>query len=173
MGEADPDRPPPVVIVRHRKERLSKCTLEPLRRRPGFRFLRYPDDEPPPLPGYVRLALEAPPLGAGDREAGAGLLILDATWRLVEPMARAYAHVPPRSLPRLRTAYPRTSKLFVDPGAGLASIEALYAALCILGRPVDGVLDAYPGRERFLAENEAALAQAGSPAGRPPRAPEA
>ena len=38
-----------------------------------------------------------------------------------------------RALPSgIKTAYPRVSKVFADPSAGLASVEALYAALLIL-----------------------------------------
>ena len=57
----------------------------------------------------------------------------------------------PRALPKsLQTAYPRKSKLNNDPGAGLASIEALYAALRILGRRDDSLLSDYHWREEFL-----------------------
>jgi pre-rRNA-processing protein TSR3 len=149
--------PPPTVIVRHRRERKSKCSLEPLVGRPGLVFVSYPEGEPPPLDGYVRLALEGSPLGPADAERG--LLLLDATWRLVAPMERRWAHVEPRSLPPLVTAYPRISKLAPDPGAGLASIEALYAAFVALGRPTEGLLDHYHWREAFLRMNAETLAQ--------------
>lgn len=144
-----------VVIVRHRKERRSKCTLQPLVGREGLRFLTWPLAEVPALEGYVRLAPDAPELGADD--AGKGVLLLDATWKLVEPMNRAFAHIEPRSLPPLETAYPRTSKLFDDPDAGLASVEALYAAMRILGRPTEGLLDGYLWRDEFLRKNAGKL----------------
>ncbi len=148
--------PPPTVIVRHRRERLSKCSLEPLRTRADLVFVRYPDREPPPLEGYVRLALEGPPLGPADRMRG--LLLLDATWRLVAPMERRWAHVPPRSLPPLVSAYPRTSKLRPDPHGGLASVEALYAAYVALGRDPQGLLAHYRWRDAFLERNAEVLA---------------
>ncbi len=54
---------------------------------------------------------------------------------------------------RLRTAYPRRSKTFEDPGAGLASVEALFAAMALLGQPRPDLLDEYHWRERFLELN--------------------
>ena len=148
---------PETVIVRHRKERKSKCSLQPLSGRPGFRFLTYPLREAPPLDGYVRLALGGPPLAPKDHKRG--LLLLDATWRLVEPMHRIFQHVEARTLPTFVTAYPRVSKVFDDPRAGLASIEALYVAYRILGRPAEELLSEYYGRELFLEQNKSALAR--------------
>ena len=58
-----------------------------------------------------------------------------------------------RSLPGLQTAYPRSSKIFDDPEGGLASIEALWAAYHLMGRPTDGLLDHYRWAEQFLAAN--------------------
>ena len=147
---------PPTVIVRHRRERLSKCTLQPLVGRSDMRFLTYPSDETVELEGYVRLSLEGPALSPAD--ATCGLLLLDATWRLVSSMEKAYAHVTPRSLPPLQTAYPRVSKTFSDPNAGLASIEALAAAYVALGRPITGLLDHYPWAEAFVERNAKVLA---------------
>ncbi len=48
------------------------------------------------------------------------------------------------------TAYPRRSKLFVDPVEGLATIEALYAAHCQMGRNVEELLSCYYWRDEFL-----------------------
>ncbi|GIW71275.1 MAG: hypothetical protein KatS3mg102_0817 [Planctomycetota bacterium] len=156
-GAGSPEAPPPTVIVRHRRERVSKCSLEPLRGRPDLVFVTYPDEQPPALAGYVRLALHGPPLSRAD--AGCGLLLLDASWRLVRPMERRYREVPARSLPPLATAYPRSSKLAPDPPGGLASVEALFAAYWILGRPTAGLLEHYRWREPFLAHNRALLQQ--------------
>lgn len=146
---------PPIVIVRHRKEKKSKCSLEPLRGREGFRFLVYPLKAPVALPGYIRLAMDGPPLSRAD--ATRGLLLLDATWRLVQPMDRAFAAVEPRTIPSFVTAYPRVSKLFADPQCGLASIEALFVAMRILGRDCSAVLAQYRFAARFLDTNRAAL----------------
>ena len=60
---------------------------------------------------------------------------------------------PPRSLSGYRTAYPRVSKRGSDPDNGLASIEALYLAYHILGRPTDELLDSYRWAAEFVALN--------------------
>lgn len=146
---------PPTIILVHPKERRSKCTVEPLRGRPGFVFWKFPRLGPQPLDNYVQLALDAPPLTRQDSQKG--LLILDGTWRLVDKMAPSFAHVPCRSLPPCQTAYPRRSKLFEDPDQGLATIEALYLAYVILGRNTQGLLDQYRWADEFLVRNRELL----------------
>lgn len=142
---------PPTIIVVHRRERRSKCSVEPLREHPGFRFLTYPMDEEPIPSGYVRLGLGGPMLSEEDSENG--LLVLDATWRLVSKLEKRYADVPIRSIPDYQTAYPRISKVHDDPDAGLATIEAIYAAYHHLGRDTTGLLDEYQWGEEFLRLN--------------------
>jgi pre-rRNA-processing protein TSR3 len=56
-------------------------------------------------------------------------------------------------LPALATAYPRKSRTFSDPEQGLASVEALYAALFLLGDARPELLEGYRFAERFLAAN--------------------
>lgn len=143
--------PPITLLVVHPRENRAKCSLEPLRGRADFRFVKFDPRVELDLDGYVRLAVDGPPLTAADR--GSGLLLLDATWRWSDPMNRRYAHVPGRSLPGFKTAYPRRSKRETDPAEGLASIEALYVAHTILVRPTEGLLDGYRWREAFLAAN--------------------
>src|ERR1700722_13381750 len=111
---------PPTVIVRHPRENPRKCSVYPLRGKEGLVFLTYPVREQPDLAGYVRLAAEGPPLSAAD--AGAGVLLLDGSWRRAEAMTREFADVAPRSLHGWATAYPRVSKLGTDPDNGLASV---------------------------------------------------
>lgn len=142
---------PVTVIVRHPRENPRKCSVLPLRGRPDLVFLRYPVQEPPPLAGYVRLAAEGPELSAGD--AASGLLLLDGSWRWAAAMTSAFREVPPRSLHGYRTAYPRVSKAGTDPDNGLATIEALFLAYHILGRPTAGLLDHYHWAEDFLRLN--------------------
>lgn len=149
-SHSDSAQPPETIIIVHPKERRSKCTVAPLRGDSRFRFYKYPR-RPPDLTGYVRLGIGGPELSAAD--ANFGLLVLDGTWRWAEAMENAFAEVPVRTLPGLQTAYPRTSKVFADPAAGLATIEAVYAALRILGRDVDGVLASYAFAEPFLHGN--------------------
>ncbi len=143
---------PPTVIVVHPRERRSKCTVEPLRGRSDFVFVRFPDPVPVRLDGYVRLGMGGPLLTEAD--AACGLLVLDGTWRLAQRMEPFYSELPVRSLPPVRTAYPRTSRVFRDPSGGLATIEAVYAAQRILQRPVTGLLDAYYWKDEFLAAND-------------------
>ena len=142
---------PATIIVRNPRENPRKCSVLPLKGRPDLLFLHYPVKDRPPLEGYVRLAAEGPPLSAAD--AGSGLLLLDGSWRWAGAMTRDFQHVPPRSLHGYKTAYPRVSKLGTDPHHGLASVEALYIAYRVLGRPTDGLLEHYRWAEEFLRLN--------------------
>jgi len=150
----------PTLLVVHPRENRAKCSLEPLRGRLDLRFVRFRPSLAQELAldpaSHVRLAVDGEPLSA--RDDGRGLILLDGNWRFAAPMNRAFAQVPARSLAGFRTAYPRTSKRQDDPTEGLASIEALYLALRILGRPTAGLLDAYHWRDRFLAANQERLA---------------
>lgn len=143
--------PPPTVIVVHPREKRSKCSVEPLRGRPDFVFWTFPDRGGESIDGYIRLGLGGPELSVDDAEHG--LLVLDGTWRLAARMEPFFPEHPVRTLPALKTAYPRTSKLFEDPTGGLATIEAVYAALTILGRDTTGLLDNYRWGNRFLELN--------------------
>jgi pre-rRNA-processing protein TSR3 len=149
------ERPLPTIFVVHPRERRRKCTIEPLRGRAGYVFWTFPRIGPEPLDGYVRLGLGGELLGPADQEFG--LLVLDGTWRLVDRMARQFADVPVRSLGPWQTAYPRQSKLFSDPSAGLATIEALYAACVQTGRSTRDLLDSYMWKDDFLRLNAALL----------------
>ena len=104
--------------------------------------------------GRVLLHPEGQRLSAAD--AGHGLLLIDCSWRRLPVLLRAVDGAPaPRSLPPLVSAYPRRSRLFLDPAQGLASIEALVAALAILGDPRPELLDDYRWRDEFLSANPA------------------
>jgi pre-rRNA-processing protein TSR3 len=141
----------PTIIVVHPREKRSKCTVEALRGCEGFVFWTFPDRGPEPLAGYVRLVMEGPVLGADDVDRG--LLVLDGTWRLAHRMDKFFHELPPRSLPPIHTAYPRTSRIKPDPPGGLATIEAIYAAYRLLGRPCERLLDQYHWAGEFLARN--------------------
>ncbi len=142
----------PTIIVRHPRENPRKCSVIPLKGRSDIVFLSYPVRQPPPLTGYIRLAVDGPELSSAD--ADKGILLLDGSWRWSNPMNRDFAFVPARSLSGIVTAYPRRSKLGGDPEEGLASIEALYAAYQITGRPTAGLLDHYRWAEEFLKLNQ-------------------
>jgi len=143
---------PVTIIVRHPKENPKKCSVLPLKGRPDLSFVNYPVKTPLALEGYVRLAAEGPALSAADGDCG--ILLLDGSWRWAGFMTQTFDHVPPRSLHGYQTAYPRVSKLGTDPDNGLASIEALYLAYHILGRPTAGLLDHYHWADDFLRLNQ-------------------
>ncbi len=142
---------PPTVIVVHPRERRSKCSVEPLRDRPEFVFTTFPHPVPIDVTNYVRLGIGGPVLSEADTDRG--LLLLDGTWRLAARMEPFYSHVEVRSLPVIRTAYPRKSAVYADPSEGLATIEALYAALRILGRNTQDLLNEYHWKQPFLELN--------------------
>jgi pre-rRNA-processing protein TSR3 len=151
MNRSLPTSNPATVIVRHPKENPRKCTVLPLRHRPDILLLKYPVVHAPDLTGYVRLAADGPELSAAD--AACGLLLLDGSWRWAGVMNRDFAQAPPRSLHGYLTAYPRVSKQGTDPDNGLASVEALFIAYRLLGRPTDGLLTHYRWAEEFLRLN--------------------
>lgn len=142
---------PPTIIVVHPSEKRSKCSVEPLRGQPGFVFWSFPKRGNESLDGYVRLGIGGPQLTLEDNDKG--LLLLDGSWRWAAEMEKGYREIPVRSLGPWVTAYPRKSKLFVDPVEGLATIEALYAAHCQMGRTVEGLLNSYYWQEGFLEKN--------------------
>lgn len=141
----------PTVIVVHPREKPEKCSVNRLRTQPDFLFVTFPQTPAVDLSNCIQLGMDGPLLSAAD--ADRDLLLLDGTWRLVQRMAPSYRHVPIRSLPPTMTAYPRRSSVFPDPAGGLATIEALYAAYRILGRPTHGLLDHYHWKQRFLELN--------------------
>jgi pre-rRNA-processing protein TSR3 len=142
---------PPTIIVRDSRENQRKCSILPLQSRPDLVFYTHPVTNDLHLDGYLRLAAHGPELTMAD--AASGLLLLDGSWRRAGVMTRAYQHVPPRSLQGFQTAYPRVSKQGTDPRNGLASVEALFLAYHILGRPTEGLLDYYHWAEEFLKLN--------------------
>jgi pre-rRNA-processing protein TSR3 len=142
---------PPTVIIRSPRENPKKCSVLPLRGRADFIFISYPVTRPPLLDHYVRLAAEGEELSNAD--ADRGLLLLDASWRWADAMNQTFSTIPPRSLHGYQTAYPRKSKRGTDPENGLASVEALFVAYHILGRPTAGLLDHYRWADVFLQLN--------------------
>jgi pre-rRNA-processing protein TSR3 len=142
---------PATVIIRDSRENPRKCSILPLCGRPDLIFLTYPLNDRPLLEAYIRLAAEGPELSSAD--AGHGLLLLDGSWRRTQAMSQAFQDVPPRSLHGYHTPYPRLSKRGTDPLNGLASVEALFLAYHILGRPTQGLLDHYHWAEEFLRLN--------------------
>lgn len=147
-----------ITIIRHPKERVSKCSLNGVQDIIDCRFLKASQNLEFDATGYILLQIDAPVLSAAD--AGSPLLLLDSTWRLLPQLLACVQGNPTyRSLPsEIATAYPRVSKLYKDPKQGLASIEALYLALKILGYDEKRLLRNYFWKDQFL-ENVAAWAK--------------
>ena len=139
-----------VLIIRHPRERLSKCSLTPLQGRPELTFKKAQAGLKVDVTAYTLWAVDAPVLSAED--AGRPLLLLDSTWRLLPQLNACLVGEPVlRSLPRgINTAYPRVSKVSEDPLGGLASVEALYLARRFLGDDDLSLLDDYYWRDAFL-----------------------
>jgi len=143
---------PLVLVFRDRHESLQKCSLTPLRGRPEFCFVEFPRRGPVDAGGRILLHPDGELFGPED--AGRGLMIVDSSWRRLPKLLRLVEGDPPRRrLPPLRTAYPRVSKRFEDPAEGLASVEALYAALFLLGHARPDLLKGYHWKEQFLELN--------------------
>ena len=144
--------PPHVLILRDPRESWKRCSLAPLRGMEDIEFREYRIDRQVDATGRILLNHEAPVLSAAD--AGADLMLVDSSWRRLPKLLETVVGEPVyRSLPALETAFPRKSRIFEDPEAGLASVEALYAALALLGAPRPELLDAYHFAEAFLAAN--------------------
>lgn len=155
-----------VLVIQHHRENRKKCSLTPALGRSDMEVIvpqAGPAGYPPlPLPRGILLQVGAPPLTDADRALLVGeperrLVLLDGNWSKIPSMlahVRGAVGLEPRSLPSgIQTAYPRRSKVFEDPEGGLASIEALHAALAILGQRDDSWLDGYHWKREFLDRN--------------------
>jgi pre-rRNA-processing protein TSR3 len=152
----------PIIIIRHFKERLSKCSVQPLENKEGYIFRTYKTgildlaglDN---LNKYVRLDPEGAILHP-EIDSGSGLMLVYATLRYAENIKNLLTNVPARALPRQwKTTYPRRQTGAPDPESGLASIEAIFAAHIILGRDTRGLLDDYYWKNQFIELNKALI----------------
>ena len=143
---------PPITVIRHAKERISKCSLRFLHDRPEITFYKATAGFRFDATSFLLLAVDAPTLSPADR--GHPLLLLDSTWRYLPQLAGCLDGEPiRRSLPSdVVTAYPRVSRIYEDPARGLASVEALYAAARLLGCDDPTLLDGYRWKQEFLAQ---------------------
>ncbi|MEE8468549.1 MAG: DUF367 domain-containing protein [Planctomycetota bacterium] len=149
---AVPADEPEILILRDPRESPRKCSLTHLVGLPGVRLVVHHRERR--LFAGGRILLSPDGLELGPQDAGPGLFLVDCSWRRVPTLLAAVDGEPiARRLPPLVTAYPRRSRQFADPEQGLASVEALYAALVILGRPRPELLEGYRWREEFLAAN--------------------
>jgi len=145
-----------VLIFRDPRESVRKCSLTPLRGHPHVRFVADRVSAQPPfvLEAGSRVLLHPDGEELSARDAGRDLLLIDCSWRRLAPMlARVEGELSPRRLPPLVTAYPRRNKQGEDPEAGLASVEALYAALALMGECRPELLEGYHWGEEFLSLN--------------------
>ena len=141
-----------VLILRDPRESARKCSLTPLVGLPGITFVVHGSGRRVDGAGRILLHPDGDEIGPADR--GKGLLLVDCAWRrLPELLARVDGDPPRRRLPPLVTAYPRKSRVHPDPAQGLASVEALYAALALLGEPHPELLEGYRWAGEFLERN--------------------
>lgn len=141
-----------VTVIRHPRENVKKCSLRHLHEHPDFSFFKAVDGFSFDATGFILLEIDAPPISPKD--ANLPILLLDSTWHLLPKIrAKVSGKYIPRSIPStVKTAYPRVSKVFDDPN-GLATVEALYAALKMSGNPDISVLSKYPFAKKFLELN--------------------
>jgi pre-rRNA-processing protein TSR3 len=147
------------IVLRHRRENLRKCSLQPLVGHPDLTFISYPFAAT--LPAFRKhtliLSFDGPLLSEKDSQSD--LVLIDATWQLAAKMEKGLApsinQFEKRSLPdTIRTAYPRKQTGCIDPLRGLASVEALFVAFKLMGRETTALLDHYYWKEEFLALNQ-------------------
>jgi len=141
-----------ILILHDPREPAKKCSLTPLRGMGGVRFVAMSGDQRFEVGRRIWLHPDGDELTPADR--GLGLLLIDCTWRRLAKLSkRVDGELVRRRLPKLVTAYPRRSKLTPDPEHGLASVEALYAAIAILDGPRPEFLAQYRWAPGFLAAN--------------------
>jgi pre-rRNA-processing protein TSR3 len=155
----------PVLILKYHRENPKKCSVTAIEGRPGVEIRAVKPGHsgygPIELEGGILLAVDSPPLTSADRGLLDGpdrrLVLIDANWIRVPALLDALRPRGPlvsRSLPaEVRTAYPRRSKIHEDPAEGLATIEALAAALALLGSFDRSILDGYHWAKEFLELN--------------------
>ncbi|RMH02082.1 MAG: hypothetical protein D6702_09965 [Planctomycetota bacterium] len=147
--------PPEIILLRLSKEDPRKCSLTPLRERVDLplRWIRCRIGDRIEVGEVTLLHPAGEPLGPAD--AGRPLLLVDSSWRDLPRVLRGVSgRLHRRALPSgLETAYPRRSRDYPDPGNGLASVEALHAALALFGCRDDSLLDGYHWRREWLERN--------------------
>ncbi len=144
---------PRKILIRHPKEKLSKCSLIPLKGRQDCEFFKATPNFSYDASDCIVLEIDAPEISSVD--AGKPIVMLDSTWFLLPKLrAKLKGNFIARSLPsHIKTAYPRVSKMHKDPDSGLATIEALYAALHFSNQADESILDGYPFKDDFLKAN--------------------
>jgi rRNA small subunit aminocarboxypropyltransferase len=151
-----------IILLRLNKESPKKCSLTPLREREEWpiRWIHCSIGDAVEVGEVTLLHPDGDPLGPADTTRP--LLLIDSSWRDLPRVLRGVSGtLHKRRLPEgLVTAYPRKSSLFEDPETGLASIEALHAAVAMLGQRDDRLLEGYYWAEQYLQQNAALLDRA-------------
>jgi len=141
-----------ILIVHDPREPAKKCSLTPLRGMPGVSFVPLRSGQRVDAGRRIWLHPDGEELSPAD--GGIGLLLVDCTWRRLSKLSTCIdGELLRRRLPKIVTAYPRRSKLTPDPEHGLASVEALYAAMALLDGPRPELLANYRWAVEFLAAN--------------------
>lgn len=153
-------------ILVDRTESPNKCTILPLGYREDFRIVRFDRRYPiAALTGTLLLHPDGAPLVSAAPKAVVPVLsAIDCNWkRLGRILAKVAGPLPPlvRIPDGFRTAYLRRNKRDLDPGQGLATIEALFLAAAFLGTWDESLLAEYPMAGEFLAANAAAFERHG------------
>lgn len=149
--------PVPVLIIRDARESPKKCTIAALRGFPNITIRGWQRDTRIDISGATFLHPGGEPLSAAD--ANRTLLIVDSSWHhLAQMMNDLIGAHEKRSIPAgFVSAYPRRSRIYQDPANGLASVEALFIALTILGDRREDILEPYHFRNQFLELNASKL----------------
>lgn len=159
-----------IILLRLNKESPKKCSLTPLRERTEWpiRWIHCSAGEAVEVGEVTLLHPDGEALGPADRARP--LLLIDSSWRDLPRVLRGVSGtLHRRCLPKgLVTAYPRKSNWFEDPETGLASIEALHAAVAMLGQRDDRLLEGYHWAQQYLEQNAALLAAADGADSGPP-----
>ncbi len=153
------------VIIDH-GETANKCTIAPLVDRIDFRLIPVGRDlSLGRLNSPVLLHHEGECITqVAQRMPVSGIAVIDCIWRRLDPLMKRIE----RPLPLLCripdgfvTAYPRRSKDCSDPDVGLATIEAIFIALTLVGKWDLSLLEHYPFAEKFIALNRLRFQQLG------------
>jgi rRNA small subunit aminocarboxypropyltransferase len=148
-----------LILLRLNKESPRRCSLTPLRERHdlAIRWIPFAMGDQVEVGEVTLLHPDGEELSPADAERP--LLLVDSSWRDLPRVLRGVqGQMHLRRLPQgLVTAYPRKSKTFTDPAAGLASIEALHAACTLLGQRQDDLLNGYHWAAEYLNLNQELL----------------
>ncbi len=147
-------------IILDRQETANKCTIAPLLSRPDFRMIHVKGAAVfGPLTAHLLLHHEGKCLTQVQDSISEvkGIASIDCVWsRLDGLMRRIQGDLPLFvSIPAgFQTAYPRRSAKKTDPEFGLATIEALFVAVAVLGQWDSSLFEKYYFGREFIEVNK-------------------